>query len=47
MSDNYDVEFDDDEIDDDRDITGMSFDDYIRICEELNPGSTGYTSDID
>lgn len=23
------------------------WDDWLRTCEELNPGSTGYTSDYD
>lgn len=30
-----------------RDFGGMTFDEYLKECEEMNPGSTGYTSDYD
>lgn len=34
----YSEEDDDEEF---RDIGGLTYDDFVRICEELNPGSTG------
>lgn len=37
----------DQEIDDGRDFGGLTYEDFVKECEEMNPGSTGYTSDFD
>ena len=43
------IEDDDEFLDteDEKDPWGQTFEDYVKDCEKLNPGSTGYTSDFD
>lgn len=33
--------------DDGRDFGGLTYDDFVKECEKMNPGSTGYSSDFD